>query len=161
LLRSQPASTVTALDPSRLQRVVHGYGVGTLVRHWPATTGIENSNYFLVTRDAGLERHYVLTLMERPAYAGDALVPLLDASVAAGLPVPAVLRNGLGQPFDELEGKPAMLCPRLPGRHVFNPTQRQVEAVGRFTARFHRATSAAELALPPYPRDLTWLRRHA
>ncbi len=54
-----------------------------------------------------------------------------------------------------------MLCPRLPGRHVCNPTQRQVEALGRFIARFHRATLAAELDLPAYPRTLDWLEANA
>jgi homoserine kinase type II len=103
----------------------------------------------------------VLTLLERPANAGPALVPLLDACVAAGLPVPAVLRDRGGQAFTALDGKPAMVCPRLPGRHVYNPTQRQVEALGRFLGHFHRATLAANLNLPGYPRDLEWLRRQA
>lgn len=154
-------NAVTELDPQRLERLAAEYEVGELIRHWPAAGGIENSNYFLVTRRAGEEHAYVLTVLERPAYAGEALIPLLDACVDAGLPVPAALRTRLGQPFADLDGKRVMLCPRLPGRHVYNPTQRQVQAVGRFLARFHRAALAADLALPAYPRGLDWLRRHA
>ena len=146
-----------ALSGNRTE--AQSYDVGELIRHWPAAAGIENSNYFLVTRRDGVERHYVLTLLERPANAGDALVPLLDRCVEAGLPVPAVLRDRHGHAITEFDGKPAMLCPRLPGRHVYNPTQRQVEALGRFIARFHRATAGMDL--PGYPRTLDWLRTSA
>jgi homoserine kinase type II len=154
-------SAVTQLDLLHLEAVVRDYDIGELIRYWPAVTGIENSNYFLATIKAGVERHYVLTLLERAANAGDALVPLLDTCVSAGLPVPAVLRNRGGDAFTELDGRAAMVCPRLPGRHVYNPTQRQVEALGRFIAHFHRATLAAGLNLPTYPRDLDWLQRNA
>lgn len=149
------------LDLLRLEALVADYALGELVRYRPATAGIENSNYFLTTRKAGRQRQYVLTLLERPSNAGDALVPLLDSCVAAGLPVPGVVRATGGRAFSELEGRPAMVCPRLPGRHVYNPTQRQVEALGRFIGNFHLATAAADLELPPYPRDLDWLRSHA
>ncbi len=154
-------SDISQLDPLRLEALVCGYRIGELVRYWPAASGIENSNYFLSTRSRGLEHHYVLTLLERPPYAGDALVTLLDAVVEAGLPVPAVLRDREGRAFTELDGSRALLCPRLPGRHVYNPTQRQIEAVGRFVARFHLAALAAGVDLPAYPRTLAWLETEA
>lgn len=161
---SAAGNTVPAIqevDPLRLEGLVAEYGVGELIRHWPASAGIENSNYFLSTLRDGRTREYVLTLLERPPNAGGGFVPLLDACVDAGLPVPAILRNQRGLAFGDLDGKPAMLCPRLPGRHVFNPTQRQVEALGRFIARLHLATGSAGLRLPAYPRDLGWLARQA
>jgi homoserine kinase type II len=149
------------LDLLRLEQLVSGYHIGELIRYWPATAGIENSNYFLRTLCAGAERQYVLTVLEQPPSAGGALVPLLDTCVARGLPVPAVIRNRQGVPFSDLDGKPALVCPRLPGHHVCNPTVRQVAALGRFIARFHQASGAAQLDLPPYPRDLAWLEREA
>jgi len=158
-------NAVDRLDLPSLKALVHGYGIGEPVRYWPATSGIENSNYFIVTAQGaaadGAERQYVLTLLERPANAGDALVVLLDTCEAAGLPVPAVLRDRDGRALTELAGKPAMLCSRLPGRHVYNPTERQVEALGRFIARLHVATLASELRLPAYPRDPEWLYEQA
>ncbi len=154
-------NAVSELDLLHLESLIAGYDVGELIRHWPAANGIENSNYFLSTVRAGEEQDYVLTLLERPANAGGEFVPLLDTCVAAGLPVPAVLRDQRGLAFTDLDGKPAMLCPRLPGRHVYNPTARQVEALGRFIARFHLATRAADLRLPEYPRDLRWLEQVA
>ncbi|MDZ7668355.1 MAG: homoserine kinase [Gammaproteobacteria bacterium] len=154
-------NAITQLDLLRLESLVSAYDIGELIRHHPAATGIENSNYFVTTARAGVEQHYVLTVLEQPANAGGGLVELLDACVDAGLPVPAVLRNRQGLPFTDLDGKPAMLCMCLPGRHVYNPTQRQVEALGRFLGRFHLATAAAGVELPAYPRDLHWLERGA
>jgi homoserine kinase type II len=151
----------TTLDLPSIEALLSVYPIGTLTRYWPASAGTENSNYFCVTIRDGTEREWVVTLLERPPYAGEGFAPLLDACVQAGLPVPPVLRNRDGAEFTEAADKPAMICPRLPGRHVCHPTLRQVEAVGRFLANFHRATGAANLILPAHPRDLAWVQRHA
>ena len=157
--------SITELDLPRLQSLLSAYDIGEPVRHVPATGGIENSNYFLTTVRDGVERQYVLTILEQPANAGSALVPLLDACVSAGLPVPGVIRNRVGEPFGEpfTDGgdKPVMICPRLSGDHVYNPTHRQVAALGRFIGHFHQATGNAGLELPDYPRDLDWLAAQA
>jgi homoserine kinase type II len=152
---------MTKLDLLRVEALVSAYEIGDLIRYWPASGGIENSNYFCATARQGVEQQWVITVLEQPPNAGSGFVGLLDACIKAGLPVPAVLRNRSGEAFTKLDDKPAMICPRLPGYHVCNPTLRQVEAVGRFMARFHIATAAAELDLPEYPRDLDWLERNA
>ncbi|MFU8813740.1 MAG: phosphotransferase [Pseudomonadales bacterium] len=154
-------SATTELDLQRVRDLLGNYRIGDLVRYWPASGGIENSNYFVATLLQSEQREYVLTIIERPPHSGDAIVPLLDTCVAAGLPVPAVVRTRDGAAFADADGKPVMVCPRLPGRHVCNPTLRQLEALGRFLARFHVATTAAELQLPEYPRDIDWLQRNA
>jgi len=53
------------------------------------------------------------------------------------------------------------LSQRLPGQHVYNPTQSQIRALGRFMARLHRATAGWQQPVPPYPRDASWLGHHA
>lgn len=146
------------LDPQLLEQISTGYDLGAIQQCWPATRGIENSNFFLACVHDGIEREYVLTIIEQPPSSGASLVPLLDACAAAGLPVPAPVRNREGTSHMTLDGKPAMLCPRLPGRHVLNPTRAQVASIGRFLGRLHRVTQALDLALPPYPRDLDWLK---
>ena len=146
------------LDPQLLEQTSTGYDLGAIQQCWPATRGIENSNFFLACVHDGIEREYVLTIIEQPPSSGASLVPLLDACAAAGLPVPAPVRNREGTSHMTLDGKPAMLCPRLPGRHVLNPTRAQVASIGRFLGRLHRVTQALDLALPPYPRDLDWLK---
>ena len=40
---------ITQLDVLDLEHTIARYGVGTLIRYWPAVNGIENSNYFIRT----------------------------------------------------------------------------------------------------------------
>lgn len=154
-------NAITKLDLLHLEALVDRYDVGELIRYWPAANGIENSNYFLATQKDGFESQYVLTLLEQPSNAGGALVPLLDSCVDAGLPVPGVVRDREGSAQSQLDGKPMLLCQRLPGQHAYNPTTRQVEALGRFAARFHNATVRLAFPLPAYPRDAMWLDAQA
>ena len=93
-------NAITQLDILDLEHTIASYGVGELVRYWPAANGIENSNYFVRTARHGRERDFVLTIIERPSNAGGAYVPLLDLCVAAGLPVAAILRNKNGDAIE-------------------------------------------------------------
>lgn len=91
-----------------------------------------------------------------PAY-----VPLLDLCVQAGLCVAAVIRTLNGEPFATFNAKTVLLSQRLPGRHIYNPTLSQVEALGRFAARLHNATANCDLTIPAYPRNAQWLTQAA
>ena len=154
-------NAITQLDILDLEGTIARYGVGELIRYWPAANGIENSNYFLRTVDNGQEREFVLTIIEQPSNAGAAYVPLLDLCISAGLPVASIVRNVDGEPYETFHGKSALLSRRLPGRHVYNPTLRQVRALARFIARFHLATAGWEYPVPAYPREGLWLTHHA
>lgn len=154
-------NAITQLDVLDLEHTIARYGVGDLIRYWPAANGIENSNYFVRTCDSGREREFVLTIMEQPSNAGGAYVPLLDLCEAAGLPVARVLRNLNGEPIDRYDGKLILLSHRLPGRHVYNPTLKQVSSLGRFIARFHLATAGWDHPVPEYPRSAAWLAHQA
>lgn len=160
---ARPNAVPTLSEPTatEIEAVLAEYGAGALIRHWPASGGIENSNFFILTEHQGTQREYVLTILEQPANAGERLVPLLDVCVDAGLPVPRALRTRAGSAFGVLDEKPTLLCPRLAGNHVYNPTEGQVEALGRFLARFHLATANTEMVLPPYPRTRAWLATNA
>jgi len=154
-------NAITKLDVLDLEQTLAHYEVGDLIRFWPATNGIENSNYFIRTVDDGREREFVLTIMEQPSNAGSAYVPLLDRCIEAGLPVAAVLRNHRGEAMDRHDGKVVLLSRRLPGRHVYNPTLKQVAALARFVGRFHLATSDWNHPVPDYPRTASWLAQNA
>lgn len=154
-------NSVTELDEQRLQALVAQWRVGR-VSQWSAVPlGIENSNFFVDVEHQGAVERLVLTVLEQPSNAGAALVPLLDACVAAGLPVPAALRTPAGEAFVALDGKPVMLCRRLPGEHPERPVAEQVFQLGDFLGRFHRATATLAPPPPEYPRNLDWLERHA
>ena len=154
-------NAITQLDVLDLEHTIAHYGVGDLVRYWPAVNGIENSNYFIRTFDQGREREFVLTIMEQPSNAGGAYVPLLDLCQEAGLPVAGILRNRNGDAIDHHDGKLILLSHRLPGRHVYNPTLNQVASLGRFIGRFHLATKNWDHPVPDYPRGAAWLAHHA
>jgi homoserine kinase type II len=154
-------NAITQLDVLDLEHTVARYGVGDLLRYWPAANGIENSNYFIRTADQGREREFVLTIMEQPSNAGSAYVPLLDLCGQAGLPVAGIVRNKNGEAIDHYDGKLILLSHRLEGKHVYNPTLSQVSALGRFTARFHLATTGWQEPMPEYPRTAAWLAHQA
>lgn len=147
-------------EPS-LEETLSRYDIGTLRRYWQATNGIENSNYFVQTEDAGRHREFVLTIMEQAANAGEAYVPMMDTLYAGGLPVAPPLLNMAGLPIENLAGKPALLQQRLAGQHVYNPTIKQVCALARFVARMHLTMQRVDIKLPEYPRNATWLAERA
>lgn len=154
-------NAITQLDVLDLEHTIASYGVGELIRYWPAANGIENSNYFIRTLDQGREREFVLTIMEQPSNAGGAYVPLLDLCRSAGLPVAGIVRNLKGEAIGHYDGKLILLSQRLSGKHVYNPTLKQVAALGRFVARFHLATTGWAEPMPEYPRTAAWLAHQA
>ena len=95
-------NAITQLDVLDLEDTIARYGVGDLIRYWPAVNGIENSNYFLRTTQDGREREFVLTIIEQPSNAGGAYVPLLDLCARDGLPVAEIVRTSTGQPYDKV-----------------------------------------------------------
>jgi homoserine kinase type II len=153
-------AALTEIAQPEMERLLERYGLGRLVRYRPASNGVENTNYFVEVAARRRYRQYVVTLLERPSNAGMLMVELLDTADAAGLPVARILRNTDGRSIDHAGGKPALVMPRLPGRHVVNPTTRHCRAVGRFLARFHCASLPLAERAPPYPRDGAWLQRH-
>lgn len=154
-------NAVTQLSVDNLGETLSRYDIGSLVRHWAAANGIENSNYFVETEHAGKRREFVLTLMEQDANAGEAYVAMMNALDAGGLPVAPPLPNMADFPIEEMCGKPAMLQHRLRGQHVYNPTSRQVCALARFVARMHLTMQSTDIVLPSYPRDAAWLTERA
>jgi homoserine kinase type II len=153
-------AAITPLSEPDLEIFLSKYGLEGLESYWPASNGIENTNYFVrLTSNLG-PHEVVVTMLEQPANSGPLLVPLLDACDAAGLPVARIIRNRHGATTDQINGKSTIVAPRLVGRHVLNPTVRQCESVGRFLARFHKVTMPLGRVAPPHPRNETWLVQH-
>lgn len=146
-------SVFTPLQRPELQAFLAPYGLGRLLDFQGIAAGTENSNFFV-----SLERgEYVLTLVERgPREALGFAVALLDVLHAAGLPVPYALRTADGTAIGELAGLPALLQPRLPGRHVGLPNAHHCQAVGELLARLHLATRTACIERPS-DRGFAWM----
>ncbi|MCR9277865.1 MAG: homoserine kinase [Pseudomonadaceae bacterium] len=153
----------TELTDKALKTLLKGYDLGTLASFKPVSNGIENSNYFVTTvrPDGSGEHHWVLTILEQPSNAREQLASVLDHCDRAGLPVAAILHSNTGETFSSVAGKPAIFARRLPGYHVFNPTEKQCQALGRFLARMHIAGNGWAEELPAYPRDALWLENTA
>ncbi len=147
----------TLLSQHVAEEALSFFDVGRLLRYSPTTGGIENSNYFVSTTQG----EFVLTLLEREPYAGPEFLNLMLALDAAGLPVSTPLPDRQGRLELVVQGKSALLQPRLPGGHVRVPTALQLTALGRLVARIHIAAKTISTRMPAYPRDAGWLQSTA
>ena len=146
-------SVFTALQRPELEDFLQSFALGRLLTYQGIAEGAENSNFF-VSLDSG---DYVLTLVERGERCNlPFTVTLLERLHKAGLPVPFAVRDKRGQALLELAGKPALLQPRLPGKHILQPNRAHCAEVGRALARMHLATRKQLMEHPP-ERGLHWM----
>ncbi len=130
-------SVFTPLQRDELDAFLAPYRLGRLRDFEGIAAGSENSNFFV-----SLERgEYVLTLVERGPVADlPFFIELLDVLHQARLPVPFAIRTEAGEALRSLAEKPALLQPRLAGKHVASPNAHHCAEVGRWLARLHLAT---------------------
>ncbi|MEO8935242.1 MAG: homoserine kinase [Burkholderiaceae bacterium] len=146
----------TALDDDALIEWLACHAVGTLVACRGIASGIENTNYFVTTRDADRDRRFVLTLFERlgadqlPYY-----LSLMRHLAASGTPCPAPMPARDGALFSMLAGKPAALVTRLEGASALAPTPAHCAELGTALARMHEAGTHFD-ASQTNPRGIDW-----
>ncbi|GGU47945.1 homoserine kinase [Pseudomonas laurentiana] len=130
-------SVFTPLTRPELETFLAPYGLGRLRDFQGIAAGTENSNFF-VSLEQG---EFVLTLVERgPIQDLPFFIELLDVLHEADLPVPYALRTTDGVALRELAGKPALLQPRLPGKHIKEPNNQHCHQVGELLGHLHVAT---------------------
>jgi homoserine kinase type II len=146
-------SVFTPLERHELEAFLAPYDLGRLRDFQGITAGSENSNFFV-----SLERgEFVLTLIERgPSADLPFFIELLDVLHEAGLPVPYALRTTRGEALRSLAEKPALLQPRLAGKHVQTANPHHCQEVGALLARIHLATRAQPLPRKS-DRGLDWM----
>lgn len=146
-------SVFTPLSRPQLETFLEAYGLGSLRDFQGIAAGTENSNFF-VNLQSG---QYVLTLVERgPTQDLPFFVELLEVLHQAQLPVPFAIPGKDGVALRELAGKPALLQPRLAGKHISVPNAHQCEEVGAFLAHLHVATRERILHRRT-DRGMTWM----
>ncbi|AYC30934.1 homoserine kinase [Pseudomonas cavernae] len=146
-------SVFTPLERHELEAFLAPYGLGRLKDFQGIAAGSENSNFF-VSLEQG---EYVLTLVERgPRQDLPFFLELLDVLHAAELPVPYALRTSTGEALRSLAEKPALLQPRLPGKHVTYANTHHCAEVGTLLARLHLATRSRILERRS-DRGLDWM----
>ncbi|NQD79674.1 homoserine kinase [Phytopseudomonas seleniipraecipitans] len=146
-------SVFTPLQRPQLDTFLAPYGLGRLLDFQGIEAGSENSNFF-VSLEQG---EFVLTLIERgPSADLPFFIELLDVLHEAGLPVPYALRTGDGEALRSLADKPALLQPRLSGKHISVGNAHHCEEIGGLLARIHLATRERPLERKS-DRGLEWM----
>ena len=146
-------SVFTPVSREQLEDFLAGYALGRLLDFQGIAGGSENSNFFVATSQG----EFVLTLVERgPTQELDFFISLLAELHAAGLPVPYAIADSNGQCLQQLNGRPALLQPRLPGKHLSAPNPSDCQAVGVALAQLHQASSHSLLHRRS-DRGLDWL----
>ncbi|MBB3103263.1 homoserine kinase [Azomonas macrocytogenes] len=148
-------SVFTPLERHELDVFLAPYRLGRLRDFQGIAEGSENSNFF-VSLEQG---EFVLTLVERgPVDDLPFFIELLEVLHQAGLPVPYALPDENGNTLRSLAEKPALLQPRLPGKHIAEPNAHHCAEVGRLLARLHLATRDHILERRS-DRGLVWMLR--
>ena len=145
-------SVFTTVTADELRHWLTDYAVGDLVELRGIPAGIENTNYFVTTRDG----RFVLTLFEKltaqelPFY-----LNLMAHLAEHGIPSAHPVANRRGGYLGELNGKPAALVAFLEGRDLTMPTAAQCAAVGTQLARLHLAGRSYAMTMDN-PRGPKW-----
>lgn len=132
-------SVYTSVSEVELSTFLQQFDCGDLISFKGIEAGIENTNYFVTTNQG----EFVLTLFEE--LQGSSLETLLSFAHhlgEQGLLVPAPIANKQGELLLQLKNKPTVLCPRLEGRHVAEPTPEHCFAVGKALAKLHLAAAS-------------------
>jgi len=146
-------SVFTPLTRPELETFLAPYGLGRLRDFQGIAAGTENSNFFISLEHG----EFVLTLIERgPAEDLPFFIELLDVLHEADMPVPYALRDRDGNALRELAGKPALLQPRLSGKHIKVPNNQHCAQVGELLAHIHLATRA-RIIQRKTDRGLDWM----
>lgn len=144
----------TPLNHEQVAHFMERFDAGRLERLEDVAGGTENSTFFVTTD----RRSLVLTLFEQGEQEElPFFVDLLAWLDEHRLPVPGPLFDHEGVALQRLADRPALLFPRLPGRHPHTPSLAQCEAVGRALGQMH-AVSRTFQGSRPNPRDLRWVR---
>jgi len=132
-------SVYTSIDRDELLTFLETYPVSELQDFEGISAGIENTNYFVTTRDS----EYVLTLFEwlsweELPYFLDLMAFLSEHNVPSAHP----LADNEGHYLRTLKNKPAALVQRLPGNTVSQPTIGQCRELGSALGHLHAVGQA-------------------
>lgn len=146
-------SVFTPLTRPELEHFLAPYGLGRLRDFQGIAAGTENSNFFISLEQG----EFVLTLVERgPVQDLPFFIELLDVLHDADIAVPYALRTTDGVALREVAGKPALLQPRLDGKHIATPNNQHCVQVGELLGHIHLATRGAVLERRT-DRGLDWM----
>ena len=133
------------------------YQVGSIVDIQIAPAGIENLNYFIKTDDRGNSHSFVLTVIQSPSYSQELYFPMMDLLKKNGLPVPAPIADRKGNFFNVFENQKVILQPRLPGKHLLEPNNHDINQLVEIVAKLHKVPHKSIGLISAHPRDTAWI----
>ena len=132
-------SVFTRVTESDVSAWLTRFSVGSVRALTPISEGIENTNYFLSTADG----EFVLTLYERvPAEDLPFYLNFTAHLAKSGVAVPTPVADRTGGLFSILNGRPAALTERIPGRPNMFPSAQHCASVGRELGLLHKASGS-------------------
>lgn len=150
-------SVYTPVSTDDLRAWLRNYSLGALRELKGIASGIENSNFFVITTHG----RYVLTLFEK--LTPDELpyfLSLLAHLSRHGIPCPSPIANLENEFLGALNGKPACLVSCLEGKSLEQPDARHCAQVGEMLAGLHLAGKSYP-AFMPNPRGPQWWKTTA
>jgi len=137
-------SVFTPVSDSDARQLLERYSLGDLERLEGIAQGVENTNYFLTTTTG----EYVLTLFEHipredlPFYVG-----LMDHLSHHEVACPEPMHMDDGEMIAHVNGKPAIIASRLPGKPDPKPGEHACREAGRILAAIHVAAVGYDASL--------------
>jgi homoserine kinase type II len=147
-------SVFTRITRPQLDQFFSAYTLGEVVGFEGITDGIDNTNYFVTTRQGS----YVLTLFESltvdelPHFLG-----LLSHLGKNNLLCPSPQNDWQGNPLRQLNSKPAAVFKCLSGAAVASPSVLHCQEIGLQLASLHRCTQDYVFPIQS-GNDLSWCK---
>jgi homoserine kinase type II len=149
-------SVYTDLNSTEVTAYLNQFSLGDYVSHQGISAGVENTNFFVIAINNGVEKKFVLTIFEHHN-AGEVenFIKVGRHLAEQDVPVPGPIADNAGIYLHELKDKPAILCPCLPGSHPEKLNVQHCIQIGVALARFHLAGKGLE-GLEENNRGLHW-----
>ncbi len=145
-------SVYTDLSASEVAAYLSQFSLSDYKSHQGISAGVENTNFFVTAGD----KKYVLTIFEHhDAEQVEGFINIGRHLAEQDIPVPGPIADNAGIYLHELKGKPAILCPCLPGSHPEKLNLQHCIQIGVALARFHLAGKGLE-GLEENNRGLQW-----
>ncbi len=152
-------ATHTLITDSDFSSLISQFNVGAFISSQAIESGIENTNYFVVTNNLDNSQEFVFTLFEE--IPTQDLLPYLkllrllnDKEIKVAPPIELLD----GSFYGEFKTKPFILSPRLLGKHLHKPSRNQTQQVAQELARIH-SLPLQDIDLSKGIRSFKWLNQ--